>query len=133
MIRTSARSRTWSASLIGALLSGVHQFAVRWYTVSDATESAIIGTTWTPLDEVPMTATRLPARSIGWSGHCPVCTDTPVNWSRPGTSGRYGMDKTPVAAMTKRARTTVPSLACTVHPPDWSSKSADVMRAPTRI
>ena len=39
----SARSCACSSAVIGALLSGVHQLAVRWYTVSDATSSAIAG------------------------------------------------------------------------------------------
>ena len=39
----SARSCACSSAVIGALLSGVHQLAVRWYTVSDATSSAIDG------------------------------------------------------------------------------------------
>ena len=39
----SARSCACSSAVIGALLSGVHQLAVRWYTVSDATSSAMAG------------------------------------------------------------------------------------------
>ena len=89
--------------MIGALLSGVHQLAVRWYTVSDATSSTIAGTTCTPLDEVPMTATRLPAKSTGVAGHSPVWYDSPSKSSRPGTSGVYGIERTPVAAIRKRA------------------------------
>jgi hypothetical protein len=58
--------------VIGVLLSGVHQLAVRWYTVTDSTSSRIAGTTCTPLDEVPTTATRLPAKSTGVAGHRPV-------------------------------------------------------------
>ena len=61
----SARSCACSSGVIGALLSGVHQLAVRWYTVSEATSSAMTGTICTPLDPVPMTATRLPAKSTG--------------------------------------------------------------------
>ncbi len=45
--------------MIGRLLSGVHQFADRWYTVTSAASSAMAGTTCTPLDDVPTTATRL--------------------------------------------------------------------------
>ena len=58
--------------VIGALLSGVHQLALRWYTVSDATSPEIEGISCTPLDPVPMTATRLPANSTGVDGHNPV-------------------------------------------------------------
>ena len=87
MVSKSARSWACSASLIGSLFSGVHQFAVRWYTVREATSSAMAGTTWTPLDPVPITATRLPARSTGSIGHRPVWSDRPSKRSRPGTSG----------------------------------------------
>ena len=68
----SARSCACSSAVIGALLSGVHQLAVRWYTVSEATSSAMAGISCTPLDPVPMTATRLPAKSTGVAGHRPV-------------------------------------------------------------
>ena len=37
------------------------------------------GTTWTPLEEVPMTATRWPATSTGSAGHRPVWCCTPRN------------------------------------------------------
>ena len=60
-----------SSGVIGALLSGVHQLAVRWYTVREATLSAMEGMICTPLDPVPMTATRLPAKSTGVGGHRP--------------------------------------------------------------
>ena len=68
----SALSCACSSGVIGALLSGVHQLAVRWYTVSEATSSAMAGMTCTPLDPVPMTATRLPVKSTGVVGHSPV-------------------------------------------------------------
>ena len=38
-----ARSCACSSGVIGALLSGVHQLALRWYTVSEATSSAMAG------------------------------------------------------------------------------------------
>ncbi len=72
MASKSARSCACSSGVIGALLSGVHQLAVRWYTVKDAASPAMAGITWTPLDPVPMTATRFPAKSTGWVGHRPV-------------------------------------------------------------
>jgi hypothetical protein len=87
MASKPARSCTCSAGEMGALLSGVHQLAVRWYTVSEATSSAIAGTICTPLDPVPMTATRLPANSTGVVGHRPVWYDSPRKSLRPGTSG----------------------------------------------
>ena len=45
------------------------------------------GITWTPLDPVPITATRLPAKSTGVDGHRPVWIDMPRKSWRPGTSG----------------------------------------------
>ena len=129
----SARSRACSSGVIGALLSGVHQLAVRWYTVSEATSSAITGMICTPLDPVPMTATRLPAKSTGVAGQRPVWCCSPRNSSRPGTSGKYGTESTPVAAMRNRARSSVPSLTTTVHVPDDSSYTADVTLASKRM
>ncbi len=90
--------------MIGGLLSGVHQLAVRWYTVTRSTSSRIVGTTCTPLDEVPMTATRLPVKSTGSAGQRPVWCCSPRKSSRPGTSGMYGTESTPVAAIRNRAR-----------------------------
>ncbi len=85
------------------LLSGVHQLGVRWNTVNDATSSTMAGTTCTPLDEVPITATRLLAKSTGVAGQRPVWYDSPSNRSRPGISGVYGIERTPVAAIRYRA------------------------------
>ena len=75
---------------MGALLSGVHQLAVRWNTVSDATSSTMAGTTCTPLDEVPITATRLPAKSTGVAGHRPVWCASPANSVAAGDVGQVG-------------------------------------------
>src|SRR5580692_4776825 len=102
---------------MGRLLSGVHQLGVRWYTVSDSTSSARTGTTWTPLDDVPTTATRLPAKSTGSEGQSPVWWASPAKDSRPGTSGMYGIERTPVAATTNRAVTAGPTAVTTCHVP----------------
>ena len=117
----SARSWACSSGVIGRLLSGVHQLAERWYTVREATWPAMAGITCTPLDPVPMTATRLPAKSTGVVGHRPVWCDSPRKSSRPGTSGKYGTERTPVAATRNRARYSAPSPVVTVHVPDDSS------------
>ena len=101
----SARSCACSSAVIGRLLSGVHQLAVRWYTVSDAASSATTGMICTPLEPVPMTATRLPAKSTGVAGQRPVWCCSPPKSSRPATSGKNGTDRTPVAATRNRART----------------------------
>ena len=57
------------------------------------------GISCTPLDPVPMTATRLPANSTGVDGQSPVWNDAPRKSSRPGTSGKNGTESTPVAEM----------------------------------
>ncbi len=129
----SALSFACSSGVIGALLSGVHQLAVRWYTVREATSPAMAGISWTPLDPVPMTATRLSAKSTGVAGHNPVWYDSPRKSSRPGTSGKYGTERTPVAAMKNCARNAVPSPTTTVHFPDDSSYAAEVTLAPNRM
>ena len=116
-----ARSWACSAGVIGALFSGVHQLALRWYTVREATSSAMTGTICTPLDPVPMTATRLPAKSTGVVGHIPVWYDSPRKSRRPGTSGKYGTERTPVAATRNLARSSDPSSVTTVQVPDGSS------------
>ena len=106
---------------MGRLLSGVHQLALRWYTVNEATSPAMAGISWTPLDPVPTTATRWPAKSTGVVGHRPVWCDSPRKSSRPATSGKYGTESTPVAATRNRARCSAPSCATTVHVPADSS------------
>ena len=100
----SFRSCACSSAVMGALFSGVHQFGERCSTVREAAVSAMTGMICTPLDPVPMTATRLPVKSTGVSGHSPVWYDSPSNSSRPGMSGKYGMERTPVAATKWRAR-----------------------------
>ena len=54
--------------MIGWLFSGVAQVALRWYITSDSTSPAIAGPIWTPVEPVPMTATRLPLKSTGVFG-----------------------------------------------------------------
>ena len=124
----SARSCACSSAVIGRLLSGVHQLAVRWYTVSDATSSTMVGTTCTPLDEVPTTATRLPAKSTGSAGHRPVWCCTPPEVVAPGHVGEVrhrqhagGGDEEPGPRCRR-----CPSSASPSQVPDGSSKTAAV-------
>lgn len=116
-----AFSSACSSGAIGALLSGVSQSATFWYTVREATSSAIAGTICTPLDPVPIRATRLPEKSTGVFGHRPVWCCSPRKSPRPGMSGMNGTERMPVAATTKRARCSAPSEVRTVHVPDGSS------------
>ncbi|SKT64583.1 Uncharacterised protein [Mycobacteroides abscessus subsp. abscessus] len=46
--------------------------AVRWKTKSSLAVCAAIGTSWMPEDPVPITPTRLPAKSTPDAGQCPV-------------------------------------------------------------
>src|SRR5207247_758199 len=50
-----------------------------------------------------------------------------------GRCGKDGCARTPVAVMRNWARSSVPSLATTVHLPDDSSYTAEVTLAPNRI
>ena len=68
---------------------GRNQFPVRWNTYRRATCSAISGTNWTALAPVPITATRLPARSYSWSQRAEWKL-APANSSRPSTDGIAG-------------------------------------------
>ncbi len=72
---------------MGALLIGVHQFGVRWKTVRCAASRATNGMIWTPLEPVPITATRLPSNDTSRSGHTPVWWHSPAKSSRPGAVG----------------------------------------------
>jgi len=63
------------------------------------------------------------------AGKSPVWSDSPRKVSRPGTSGKYGTDSTPVAATRNRARSSPPSASTTVHIAVDSSKAADTTRA----
>ncbi len=86
--------------MIGVLLSGVHQLAVRWNTVNDATSSAMAGTTCTPLEDVPITATRLPVKSTGRRWPPSGVEGLAPEFVAPGNRGVYGTERTPVAAIT---------------------------------
>ena len=78
---------------------GRHQTGVRCRTVSRSTSGAIAGITCTAEAPVPISATRLPRRSTSWSQRA-VCITVPANSSRPGISGGFGCEKTPVAPTT---------------------------------
>ena len=65
-----------SASM-GLLCNGAHQFGWRWNTVSCFAVFAISWMTCTPVAPVPMTATRLPAKSTGSCGQRAVWNDCP--------------------------------------------------------
>ena len=75
---------------------------VRWNRVSRAATGWIAGTIWMADAPVPITATRLPARSARWS-HRAEWKISPGNVSSPGMSGVDGVDRGPAAAMTTSA------------------------------
>ena len=73
------------------------KFGVRRNWVNAAASRAASWTTWTPLAPVPITATRLPVKSIPSCGHSAVWCKRPSNKSscRPGIGGMYGFEANP--------------------------------------
>ena len=71
---------------IGASGRGWIHGGVRWNTVRCAACSAISGTNWIADAPVPITATRLPARSQEWSQRA-EWNEVPLNRPAPGMSG----------------------------------------------
>ena len=67
------------------------------------------GTSCMALAPVPITATRLPSRSIPSPGQRAVWADGPAKESDPGRSGIFGLLKAPTALMTTAAVCTVVS------------------------
>ena len=57
--------------------------AVRWKTVRCSACSAITGMAWMPDAPVPTIPTRLPVKSTGSWGQCPVCNWRPWKLSAP--------------------------------------------------
>ena len=83
------------------------KFGVRWKTVRCAACFAICGIDWIADDPVPITPTRLPAKSTPSCGHRPVWYVSPSNTSAPSSPGRFGVDKQPVAITQNRHRTRI--------------------------
>ena len=123
--------------MIGRLFSGVHQLAERWYTVSAATSSTMAGTTCTPLDDVPTTATRLPATSTPSAGQRPGVVLHAAEVVAPGDVGHVRHRQHAGGAHEEPDRVTVtpavPSSVVTVQVPDASSDTAEVTVAPKRM
>lgn len=99
-------------------------------TTSRAT-SAIVETTWTDVDPVPTTATRLPRRSRS-SGHSEVWKHGPRNRSSPGQSGRRGSFRIPTALITC-SKTSGSPLTVSVQAPASSSHTILSTWAPYRM
>ena len=57
----------------------------------------------TPVAPVPITATRLPAKSTGSFGQRAVWNDSPLKLSRPSIRGSVGVESGPIAVIRKRA------------------------------
>ena len=72
---------------------------VRWKTVSCPACCAITGIACTPLEPVPITPTRFPARSTPSWGHAPVWYESPSKLSRPGMLGIWPAERQPMAVM----------------------------------
>ena len=103
---------------------GVTQIGVRWKTVSSEATSAISGISCTAVAPVPITATRLPARSAA-SSHFAVWMTSPAKSCTPSMSGSRGWERKPVAVSRKR----VVWLPEDVETTQWRSSSSH--RAPS--
>ena len=118
---------------MGALCKGAHQLGLRWKTVRWPAVSATTGISCTAVAPVPMTPTRLPARSSGSRGQSEVWKDGPRNASMPSIFGICGMDSGPTAVMSQRALARCPSSASTSHASAASSQLARTIRVSKRI
>ncbi len=117
-----------SASSHGRFLFGTAKFAVRWNTYRCSATAAISGATWMPVDPVPMSPTRLPAKSTPSCGHRAVWYQGPSNESSPGRSGTWNSDRHPAAETKYRAVTVPPSDVVTAHAAAVASQDAPVTR-----
>ncbi|GAA3131883.1 hypothetical protein GCM10020001_062640 [Nonomuraea salmonea] len=102
---------------------------MRWKTVRWRAAPASLGMNWTAEAPVPMTATRLPVRSIEWS-HWAEWKAGPVKDARPGMSGNFGMWRAPMAETTACGRSVSPSSVVTVQVRVASSYARVVTRRP---
>ena len=76
-----------SSSEMRSLLRGAAQLGRRWNTTSSAASLAISGMAWMAVAPVPITATRLPARSTGSAGQSKVWKAGPWKLSIPSILG----------------------------------------------
>ena len=93
------------------------------------------GTSCTPLDPVPTTATRLPAKSTGAAGQRPVWCCSP---RKSLAAGYVGEVAAPTARPSRRSGTRARTCGAVAWSrpssvPDASSYSAEVTRAPKRM
>ena len=114
---------------MGALLSGAAQFGRRWNTVSVPASLATSGMSWMAVAPVPITATRLPVRSMGSWGQWKEWKAGPSKLSMPSILGRVGVDSTPTAAATNRVLMVRPSWRLSVQVSVSSSKTIASTRA----
>ena len=122
-VRRALRRSAWNSSLYcatyagscGSCFAGTLKFGVRWKTVTWAACSAIRGIAWTAVEPVPITPTRLPAKSTPSCGQRAVWHASPRNDSRPGISGHLGFDRQPVAMMQNCAENRSPASVSTIQ------------------
>ena len=117
-----------SASSHGRFLFGTAKFAVRWNTCRCPATAAISGAIWIPVDPVPTSPTRWPAKSTPARGHRDVWYQGPSNESSPGRSGTWNSDRQPTAETKYRAVSAPPSAVVTVHEAVAASHEAPVTR-----
>lgn len=92
--------------------NGTTQCGVRWNTRNRSTLSASSPRIWTPVEPVPIIASRLSDKGTLWS-HRAEWKQGPANESSPGMSGYAGWCRIPVAEITKSYSAVVPSVALT--------------------
>ena len=112
----------------GRFRFGTAKFGVRWNTCSCAATAAISGATWIPVEPVPISPTRFPAKSTPSAGQRAVWYQGPANVSRPGSDGTWYADRQPTAETRNRALTVDPSSVVTAHSAAAASHPADVTR-----
>jgi hypothetical protein len=84
----------------------------------------------TPVEPLPMTPTRLPARSTVWSQRA-ECSTGPAKLSRPSMAGSLGVCRMPVAVTRKSNLPWSPASVRTVH--EEPVQVAAVTFAPNRM
>ena len=91
-----------------ACLAGIVYCGVRWKMVRCPAWSAITGIACTPLEPVPMTATRFPLKSTFSWGQLPVWYRSPSKESSPFMSGTLPVEMHPTPVIRNRAVTQSP-------------------------
>ena len=91
--------RSWYSADIGTFCSGTTHIGLRCRTVRESAAAASWGISWTPLEPVPMMATRLPLTSSPDSGHCDECDEAAGEGIHTLYLRHVGRERKPTAGM----------------------------------